>query len=84
MVVDYTETLQAEFYVVTLPEKLTIDYDYVVELPEAGITYELTDFSSKRESCNTGFLCVDHYDKLDSYRVNGTVISGTSQLALRR
>jgi hypothetical protein len=61
-----------EFQGILLPRKMSKDFDYRIELPEAGLAYDISDIASKRKTCdNGGFLCNDHYNALESYRVNG-------------
>jgi hypothetical protein len=55
---------------IQLPVKLTIDYDYRVQL-NTGERFTISDFVSKKETCNTGFMCNDTYNALKSYSVNG-------------
>lgn len=65
---------------VRLSERLTTDFDYRIEL--AGLVYEVSDFETKKRQCNTGFLCIDHYNALESYKVNGETIAGDWKVSL--
>lgn len=68
---------------IQLPVRLTIDYDYKVQLNSTGDDFTISDFVSKKESCNTGFMCNDSYNSLESYSVNGNLVS-TYQLEISK
>lgn len=56
---------------IQLPLRLTIDYDYKIKLNSTGEHFTISDFVSRKASCNTGFMCNDSYNTLESYVVNG-------------
>lgn len=66
----------ADFEIVILKEKLTVDFDYKVELPGNGQVFTISDFVVKKEQCNSGFMCNDYFNALESYKVNGKLASG--------
>ncbi|MCE7043180.1 hypothetical protein [Dyadobacter sp. CY312] len=65
----------SDFQHIQLPVRLTIDYDYIVKLNSTGENFTISDFVSKKEDCNTGFMCNDSYNALKSYLVNGNLMS---------
>lgn len=65
----------SNFQHIQLPVRLTIDYDYKVQLNSTGDNFTISDFVSKKESCNTGFMCNDSYNSLESYLVNGNLMN---------
>ena len=64
--------------------KLTIDYDYKVELPDSGKSFTISDFVSKEKRCNTGFLCNDTFNDLESYKLNGEVTRTSGVLEIHQ
>ena len=56
---------------IQLPVRLTVAYDYKVQLQSTGQNFTISDFATKKESCNTGFMCNDSYNALVSYSLNG-------------
>ena len=72
--VNFSKT--TNFEIVVLNEKLTTDFDYKVELPGNGQVYTVSDFVVKKERCNSGFMCNDYFNALESYKVNGKSASG--------
>ncbi len=74
----------SDVQIVRLQERLKSDFDYKIELPATGVIFEVSDFVSKRKQCNTGFLCVDYYNALESYRVNGALVTGDWKVSLRK
>lgn len=65
----------SDFQQIQLPERLTIDYDYKVQLNSTGENFTISDFISQKEDCNTGFMCNDSYNALKSYLVNGNLMN---------
>ena len=74
----------SDFQIVRLPERLKSDFDYKIEVPAAGKTFKVSDFVSKKKQCNTGFLCIDYYNALESYRVDGALVTGDWKVSLRK
>lgn len=68
--------LGTDYQIVYLVEKLTVDYDYQVELVSSGQIFRLTDFVVKKERCNSGLACNDFFNSLSSYKVNGQQTNG--------
>lgn len=68
---------------ITLPEKIDPGFDYQVVLKGAGKSWRLSEFTSKKRSCNSGVLCADSYNSLESYRVNHQVNTGDWQIVLK-
>lgn len=64
------------YEIIALNEKLTTDFDYQVELPGNGQVFAISDFVVKKEPCNSGFMCNDYFNALESYKVNGKFASG--------
>lgn len=64
--------------------KLSVDFDYKVELPGSGKTFTFSDFYSKKERCNGGFMCNDFYNSLESYKVNGQVTTSSGILEIHQ
>jgi hypothetical protein len=79
--VNFSET--TPFQQILLPVRLTTDYDYKVQLKSSGEVFTISDFTVKRESCNTGFMCNDSYNALESYKVNGK-LTNSYQLEISR
>lgn len=65
-------------------EKLTIDFDYKVELSGSGKSFMLSNFVSKEKRCNTGFLCNDTFNALESYKLNGKVTMPSGVLEIHQ
>lgn len=65
-------------------DKLSIDFDYKVELSSSGKTFTFSDFDSKKERCNSGFMCNDFYNSLENYKVNGQVTTSSGILELHQ
>jgi len=57
----------SDFQRMQLPIPLTIDYDPKVQLKSTGENFTISDFVSKKEDCNRGFLCNDSCNALKSY-----------------
>jgi hypothetical protein len=83
LVITSNFSVGSNFQRIQLPVKLTIDFDYKVALTSTGEHFTISDFISKEESCNTGFMCNDAYNSLESYSVNGETMS-TYQLEISR
>lgn len=64
--------------------KLSVDFDYKVELPGTGKTFTFSDFVSKKERCNSGFMCNDFYNSLESYKLNGQVTTSSGILEIHQ
>ena len=74
---------ESNFQRIQLPVKMTADYDYKVKLISTGAVYTISDFVTKKEDCNTGFMCNDSFNALESYMVNGNKMS-TYQIAISK
>ena len=64
-------SIGSNFQQIQLPVRLTVAYDYKVQLQSTGQSFTISDFATKKESCNTGFMCNDSYNALESYSLNG-------------
>ena len=64
-------SIGSNFQQIQLPVRLTVAYDYKVQLQSTGQSFTISDFSTKKQSCNTGFMCNDSYNALESYSLNG-------------
>ncbi|MBE9462623.1 hypothetical protein ACFP1I_09705 [Dyadobacter subterraneus] len=65
-------------------DKLHIDFDYKIEIPASGKTFTISDFVIRKERCNTGFLCNDFYNDLNSYKLNGKVTATSGILEIHK
>jgi len=73
----------SNFQHIQLPVRLVVDYDYKLQLKSTGENFTISDFVTKKESCNTGFMCNDSYNSLESYLINGKLKS-TYQLEISK
>lgn len=62
---------ESEYQVIYLIDRIDVNFNYKVIISSTGQTFTITDFVVKKEKCNTGFLCTDQYNSLESYTVNG-------------
>ena len=69
---------QSAFQVINVPDRITHHLDYKVRLNSTGQEFTISDFVITKEKCNSGFLCNDFFNALESYKINGqTVTSNT-------
>ncbi len=73
----------ADFKVVRLVNKLTVDFDYQIVMSGTGMVFAISDFVVTRKSCNTGFMCNDSFNALESYKLNGQP-GGSTSLSIRK
>ena len=52
--------------------RISKDQDFTIHIPSVGKTYKFHDFDTKKERCNTGFMCRDFEHPIVSYKVNST------------
>ncbi|REA57412.1 hypothetical protein DSL64_23960 [Dyadobacter luteus] len=71
------------YQLILLPTRLTVEQNYVVKLISTGERYAISDFVVTKQECNTGFMCNDSYNSLESYTLNGNVVR-TYQLAISK
>lgn len=64
--------------------KLTIDFDYKVEVSGSGKVFMISDFVSKEKRCNTGFLHNDNFNDLESYKLNAEVTRTSGLLEIHQ
>ena len=69
---------QSPFQTIFVPDRITHHLDYKIRLNATGQEFTVSDFIITKEKCNSGFLCNDFFNALESYKINGqTVTSNT-------
>lgn len=73
LVEDYNVAYNSYDKIIWLNDFLDINYTYVIYIQTLQKQYILSDFTTKKFKCNTGFMCRDYRKNLSSYKVNNNV-----------
>lgn len=75
----YIDIQDENGFFLRLNEAFYIGNNYILSIDSGNLSYTLSDFKTSKEKCNTGFMCRDYIEHLESYKVNGVAYSANNR-----